>query len=121
MRTVLAVILAALVAGCTSMQTKAPTDELRQQIRAGGLVDPGDRIRVTMSDGTRQAIEVFRVDEDALHGHTADGVLVEAEIDDIAVLATEELSITRSVGLGIGVFYGAIFALGAFGILLYGV
>ncbi len=90
--------------------TKAPSDELHRQIRAGGLVDPGDRIQITMSDGTKQMIEVFRVDEDALHGHTANGDLVEAEIDDIAVLATEEFSVVRSTAfayVGVPVIAGA--------------
>lgn len=112
MRTGFMIIMLAALAGCMSMQTtKAPADELHRQLRAGGLVDPGDRIRVTMSDGTKQTIEVFRVDEDALHGHTADGELVEAPIDDIAVLATEEFSIVRSTVfayVGIPVIYGGI-------------
>ena len=111
-KTVILITLAAL-AGCTSMQTtKAPSDELRKQIRAGGLVDPGDRVQVTMSDGTKHTMEVYRVDEDAMHGHTADGTLVQTEIDDIAVLATEEFSIVRSVAFGyVGapIIYGGIF------------
>lgn len=115
-------MLAALVVGCTSMQTTKPRgDELHERIRAGDLVDPGDRIRVLMSDGTKQTLEVFRVDEDAVHGRTANGNLVQADIDEIAALATEDFSILRSAGLGLGIFYTTIFALGALGLLLYGV
>ena len=64
-----------------------------------------------MSDGTKQTMEVFRVDEDTLHGHTADGELAQAQIDDIAVLATEEFSIVRSAAfayVGAPVIYGGI-------------
>ena len=98
--------------GCTSMQTtKVPSDELQREIRAGGLVVPGEKIEVTRSDGSKQAMTVYRVDDDSLHGHAVDGELIEVPIDDVAVLATEKLSIVRSAAfayVGAPVIYGGI-------------
>lgn len=112
MRALAGFVVLAVLAGCTSLQTaRVPSDELQQEIRAGGLVVPGEKIRVTTMEGTKQDMTVYRVDEDALHGHTVDGELVKVPIDDVAVLATEKLSIVRSAAfayVGAPIIYGGI-------------
>lgn len=119
--TLFAVFVVAVLTGCTSMQAaKVPTEELRREIRAGGLVVPGEKIEVTGSDGVKQSMTVYRVDDDALRGLTKDGEQVEVPIDDVAVLAKEKFSPVRSTAFASAgapfIFGGMFFTLAFLGI-----
>ena len=100
---ILAVLAALMLAGCTSLQ-QVP-GELRAQIRAGELVDAGDRIAVTTVDGDRFAFEVTRITAESIAGEG-----VEVPIDRIAVLRTERFDAVRTAGAAGGAVASAYVA-----------
>ena len=106
MSSILAVLAALMLAGCTSLQ-QVPGEpaELRAQIRAGALVDPGDRIAVTTVDGNRYAFEVTRITAETIAGEG-----VEVPIDRIAALRMERFDAGRTAGAAGGAVFSAYVA-----------
>ena len=87
-------------AGCRSLQpVRLPDKELHAAIRDGSAVVPGDQIELILTDGTRYVLEVYSVDDQALRGLTTGGPNVEVQINDIATMKTERLSVIRTLSL----------------------
>lgn len=92
--------LCLIPAACTSLQPlRLPDKELHAAIRDGAAVVPGDRIEVTLTDGTRYVLEVYSMDDQALRGLTTGGPNVEVPIADIATMKTERISVIRTLSL----------------------
>lgn len=66
--------------------------ELRAQVRAGEIAQPGDRISVTTEDGKTQAFEVTGVTDSAVQGGNST-----VRIDSIVTMRTKQTDTTRSV------------------------
>jgi hypothetical protein len=96
---VLPAALVLLTFACTSMRpVDGSREQIREQIRAGALVAPGDRILVTTDDGAEQEFRVSEV--------RSDGTLVgknhEVPVTAIATLEKRERSwIKTGVLLGL--------------------
>jgi hypothetical protein len=103
------VAAALLCVACTTLRpVEAPRDELQRRILSGGLLEPGDRVSVTTSDGARHELRVAYVDVDAgLIGGDGQTVRV-AEID---ALGKRQVSARKTAALAAGVFFGFLFAL----------
>ena len=95
-----------MLAGCTSLQ-QVPGEpaDLRAQIRAGTLVEAGDRISVTTVEGERFAFEVTAITRAAIVGEG-----IEVPIDRIVVLRTERLDAGRTAGAAGGAIVAAYVA-----------
>ncbi len=83
------VIAALLVAACTTMRpVPGSRDQIAEQVRAGALLKPGDRIRVVTDSGAEQKLRVA--------GIRSDGTIVaketEVRVDEIASLEKREKS-----------------------------
>ncbi len=95
--------IAALVAvmaltACTSLQeVPLSSEELQARIRAGGLVEAGDRVSLRTADGRELVMEVVEMTRDSLRGDSA-----EVAIDDIIMLRTERIDPVRSAGAAAG-------------------
>jgi hypothetical protein len=101
----LPVAVVLLACACTSLRpVDASREQLREQIRSGALLAPGDRIRVTTDDGAQQEFRIAEV--------RSDGTLVgknhEVPVDSIATLAKRTTSWIKTgvlLGLlGLGLF-----------------
>ena len=100
--------------GCMSVQkVHQPPDELRENIRSGELVGPGDRISVvTVSEG-ELILVVTEIDQDTISG---DGIAV--PIDEVVALEKRKLSPART---GLAVYGGlAILPYAFWGIVILG-
>ncbi len=92
-------------AACTTLEpVDVPADELRQQLRAGSLVNSGDRVRLVTADET---VHKFKITEINLEQDKVLGRNAEVPIEEIVALETRELSVGRTSlltgGVGIGV------------------
>ena len=115
------VVLLALfvVSGCTSMQkAEYPPEALRDAIRRGEVVQPGDRVAVTSVDGGEQVFVVTEIGDDAIRGGDA-----AISIEEVIALEKREFSPARTGLAGLAVTTLAIMAvaasvfLGAIGVL----
>ena len=89
-----------VAAGCTSFQlVRLPDKELHEAIRNGSAVVPGDQIEVIQTDGTKYVLEVYSLDDQALRGKTTGGPDVEVQIDQIATMKVERISVVRTISL----------------------
>lgn len=104
----IAFLSALLVLGnvaCTTLQTvDVPADELQRQLRAGTLVNTGDRVRLVTADET---VHKFRVTEISLEQDMVLGGNATVPIDKIVALETREVSVGRTALLTGGVGIGA--------------
>lgn len=93
-RIVCAVTLLAAIGGCTTLR---PVDleiaQLREEIRVGNVVRPGERIRVTTESGDVREFRLEAVHNDSLVG---DGVTV--PIGEITALEAREHSAGKTAG-----------------------
>ncbi len=98
-----------LLCACTSVRpVELSAEELRQQIRTGSLIAPGDRVRIATDSGQTYTFKVTSIDEATVHGpddHVA--------IDTIAALRTRDFSAGKTallaggaVGMGMIILYG---------------
>lgn len=93
MRPVVLVLFVFLLGGCTSLQpVDLSSGELREQVRAGEIAQPGDRISVTTEDGKTQTIEVTEVTNDDVRSSNSN-----VPIDTIVTMRTKQTDTTRSV------------------------
>ena len=76
-----------------------PPEALRDAIRSGEVVRPGDRVAVTSVDGGERVLVVTEVDDDAIRG--ADAVVPIAEV---IALERRELSLVRTGLAGAGLY-----------------
>ncbi len=65
MKGIVVLAVASLTFGCTTLRpVEGPPERIQEQIRSGHLVVPGDRVRVTVRDGTAQSFRVAEVRSD---------------------------------------------------------
>ena len=107
-----ALIGTVLLAGCVNTTTVAKAPEaLRQEIRAGDLVKPGDRVSVVTIGTGEHIFTVAGVDTDVIRGEG-----IEVPIDDVVALQMHELDEARSwtavggVTLGVGALLAILMA-----------
>lgn len=97
-RIVLLTIFSCALGGCMSMKpVDLSREEVREQVRAGKIVRPGDHISITREDGRTADFEVAQVTDQAVKG---DGT--EVPIDSIVSLRTRQLDRTRSALVVVG-------------------
>jgi hypothetical protein len=114
------------LAGCTTLQPMADNAEtLRNELRSGEAVQPGDKVRIVSRDGLSRLLIVTALDQNTLKGHpegvgTEDAV-VTIPIDDIVFMEGKKVSVGKtaaytggiSVGAAIGLVIALIIALSA--------
>lgn len=100
--------------GCTTAQkVHQPPDALRENIRSGDLVGPGDRIAVVTVTEGEQTFVVTDIDQDTIFG---DGI--EVPIDEVVALEKRRISAART---GLAVYGGlALVPYAIWGLLLVG-
>jgi hypothetical protein len=105
MKNLAVITVASLTFGCTTLRSiDGPPERIQQEIRAGHLVGPGDRVRIVTRDGTAQSFRVADV--------TSDGTLIgndrRVAVGDIVALQERRTSWIKTgllIGfLGIGLF-----------------
>lgn len=112
----LMMILTSLLAGCTTLQPMADNaGTLRNELRSGELVEPGDKVRVVSRDGLSRLLIVTSLDQYSLKGHpegveTEDAV-VTVPIDDIVFMEGKRVSVGKTAAYTGGVTVGAAAAL----------
>lgn len=84
MKNVAVLVVASLIFGCTTLRPIAgQPEQIQEQILAGQLVVPGDRVRVTARDGSSQSFRVTEVGPNGeligKDGHVAVGDIVALE------------------------------------------
>ena len=89
MKTTALVVVVLLAAACTTMRpVPASRDQIAEQVRAGALLKPGDRIRVETDSGAGQKLRVADIRSDG----TIVGKNSEIRVDEIAALEKRERS-----------------------------
>lgn len=91
--------------GCVSFQAPDLTpEELRSAIRAGELIQPGDRVGVVTSESGERELIVAEVDVDAIRGTragepgaSADGDQIVVPIDEVIGVRKRKLDVGRSI------------------------
>lgn len=64
-------ILASLMGGCTSLTpVDEPPEAVREQVRAGKICKPGERVLVTTENGETHEFKVVEVTPNAVRGST---------------------------------------------------
>ena len=106
MKNIVVIVAASLTFGCTTLhRVEGPPEQIQEQIRAGHLVAPGDRVRVTTRDGAAQS---FRVAEVGSDGKLIGKDRKQVAIGDIVTLEKRQTSWIKTgllIGLlGIGLF-----------------
>ena len=76
-----------------------PPEALRDAIRSGGVVQPGDRVAVTSVGGGEVVLVVTEIDDDAIRG--ADAAV---PIEQVIALERRELSPVRTGLAGVGLY-----------------
>lgn len=98
------VMAAVLTIGCTTMRpVLEPRERIAEQIHAGTLLEPGDRIRVMTDTGGQQKLRVMDIRSDG----TIVGRRSEVRVDEIASLEKRERSWVKT-GVLLGVAAGLI-------------
>ena len=109
-------MIISLLSGCTTLQPMAEDAEsLRNELRSGEVVEPGDKVRVVTRDGLSRLLIVTSLDQFFLKGHpegveTVDAV-VSIPIDDIVFMEGKRVSAEKTVAYTGGVTVGAAAAL----------
>ncbi len=90
--TALIATLAILLGGCSSLKPLDLTaEEVREQVRAGEIARPGERVSVTTEDGRTHEFKVVEVTDHAVRGDDAD-----VPIDTIVSLRTRQTDPART-------------------------
>lgn len=98
-----------MLAGCMTTTTVTESPEvLRQEIRGGELVKPGDRVSVVTTRTGEHVFTVAEVDADAIRGGG-----IEVPIDDVVALQKHKVDVVKTAAAAGGVYLGAgaLFAL----------
>lgn len=86
-------MFAVLMGGCTSLTpVEVPPEALREQVRAGQICRPGERVFVTTEDGETHEFQVVEVTERAVRGSTSNVL-----IDQIVSVRTRQTNPARTV------------------------
>ena len=93
MRIAMMTVFAMLIVGCTSLQpVDLPAEEVRDQVRAGQIARPGERVSVTTEDGRTHDFKVVQVANGSVRGDAAD-----VPIDTIVSVRTSQTDPVRTV------------------------
>ena len=91
-----------LMAGCVTTRTvEATPEQLRQDIRSGELVEPGDRVSVVTAMIGERTFRVTEVNQDVIRG---DGI--EVAIDDVVALQTHKVDVGKTAAAAAGTYLG---------------
>ena len=86
-------VLTILIGGSASLKpVDLPPGEVREQVRAGQIARPGQRVSVTTEDGRTHEFEVVQVDDGSVRGDAAD-----VPIDTIVSVRAMQSDPTRTV------------------------
>lgn len=86
-------------AGCTSLQPIAGTPpELQQRIAVRALLEPGDRVLIVTTDGTKHEFTVTAAGPNGIEGKNES-----VAVDQIASVQKRRFSVARTVWLGVAV------------------
>jgi hypothetical protein len=113
----LLLMMTSLLAGCTTLQPMAGNAEtLRNELRSGEAVKPGDKVRVVSRDGLSRLLIVTALDQNTLKGHP-EGVgteyaVVTIPIDDIVFMEGKKVSVGKTAAYTGGLTVGAALTLG---------
>jgi len=111
-----AVFFALALAGCINTEKiEQPPTSLREAIRNGELVEPGQHVTVVSTSRGELAFRVTEVDRNVIRGKDV-GDDVEVPIEDIVALQTRRVDLLATAGLvvgwyaliGAGVFLGVL-------------
>lgn len=112
MRTLVLAVLSFLLIGCTSLQLiDLSSAQVRDHIRAGQIVQLGDRISVTTEDGKTQEFKVAAVTDSTVQGGD-----VKVLIDSIVSVRTKQRNRLRTALATTGIVAGVLFLAAAKGI-----
>ena len=102
------------LAGCISSQKlDQPPTSLREAIRNGELVEPGQHVTVVSTSRGELGFRVTEIDQNAIRGKD-----VEVPIEDIVALRTRRVDLLATAGFVAGAY--ALIGVGVFlGVLLY--
>ncbi len=109
-----AVLAVAVCAGCTSMRpVEASGQVLRDAIRDGALVQPGDQVVAVTRDGGSIRVDVASVDREVIRGHASASQEVSVAIDEIVELRKRRADVGRTVLAAGGGYVGLAVAAAA--------
>lgn len=106
-------ILTSLLAGCTTLQPMADNAEtLRNELRSGEVVEPGDKVRVVSRDGLSRLLIVTSLDQYSLKGHPegveTDDAVVTIPIDNIVFMEGKRISVGETAAYTGGATVGVV-------------
>ena len=106
-------ILTSLLAGCTTLQPMADNAEtLRNELRSGEVVEPGDKVRVVSRDGLSRLLIVTSLDQYSLKGHPegveTDDAVVTIPIDNIVFMEGKRISVGKTAAYTGGATVGVV-------------
>ena len=109
MRTTAAVAaIALLLGGCTSLKpVELPPEQLRDQVRRGQIVRPGERVSLTTDSGATHVFDVLEVTDSAVCGDA-----VRVPVDSIVSVRTPQADPARTA-LAVGGALLAVYVLAA--------
>ena len=112
----LLLMLASLLAGCTTLQPMADNAEsLRNDLRGGEGVKPGDKVRVVTRDGLSRLLIVTALDQNSLTGHPEgagmEAAVIALPIDDIVFMEGERVSVGKTAAYTGGATLGTVITL----------
>lgn len=88
-----------LVSGCTSAEKlEYPPESLRDAIRRGEVVQPGDRVAITLVSGGEQVLVISEIDDDTIRSADA-----EVPIEEVIALEKRKFSLVRTGLAGLAV------------------
>lgn len=120
----LLLVATSLLGGCTTLQPIAGDAEtLRNELRSGEAVKPGEKVRVVTRDGLSRLLIVTELDQTTLKGHPEgverEDAVVTIPIDDIVFMEGKNVSVGKTAAYTGGVTVGAAAALVIFVIISF--
>lgn len=107
LRPALLVFVLAVFGGCTAYRpVEMPPGGARAAIDEQAAVQPGDRVRLTLTDGERVEFRVVEIRDERLIGES-----VEVPFDAIETIESRELSKARTAGAAGGLTLGTVLLL----------
>lgn len=98
-----------LLSGCTSAEKlEYPPEALRDAIRRGEVVQPGDRVAITSVGGGEQVLVISEIDDDTIRSADA-----EVPIEEVIALEKRKFSPVRTGLAGLAASTAAIVVVAA--------
>lgn len=100
----LTLIVAIMVSGCVTVdKADGSPDALRQAIRTGELVKPGDRVTVVTPAIGERTLTVSQVDDNFIRGENT-----QVPIDEIVALEKRRVDAVKTAGVIVGGYLGLV-------------